>query len=215
LVIVVAVVAFVVSRLPGGSEEAASEAVAKVESKAADSQPVRLFRPEAFESTPAPSVARVTTSPVVAAEAAPPKTEAATPAPVESPPTEPESVAVAATPKPKVPVAAPALPIEPLPSWSERELLASLEETAIELDLYSGRPSLAEIQAQVESRAAEFKKYNEKVDRRDKFNRRLRRAPGDVLPGEQEAVANVGKRPEDGHMVAAWIEPRPDLAGLP
>lgn len=213
LVIAVAVVAFVVSRLPGGEEEAASEAVAKVEPKAADPQPVRLFRPEAFESKPATSVGKVTTSPVVAAEAAPPEKEAATPEPAESP-TEPEAVAVA-TPKAETPVAAPDPPIAPLPSWSERELLASLEETAIELDLYSGRPTLAEIQAQVESRVAEFKRYNDKVDRRDKFNRRLRSSPGDVLPGEQEAVASVGKRPEESHMVAAWIETRPDLAGLP
>ena len=36
-----------------------------------------------------------------------------------------------------------------------------------------------------------------------------------MLPSEQEAVSNVGKRPVNGHMVAVWIEKRPALAGLP
>lgn len=209
LVIAVAVVAFVVARLPGGSEETAPQTVAKVEP---EPPPVRLFRPEAFESQPVaePVSPEVTTSPVVAtATVEAPKTETAA---FEA--AEPEAVAVAA-PQPEAPVAAATSPIEPLPSWSERELLVNLEETAIELDLYSGRPTLAEIQTQVESRVAEFKRYNEKVDRRDKFNRRVRSSPGDLLPGEQEAVASVGKRPDDSHMVTAWIEKRPDLAGLP
>jgi len=154
LVIAAAVVGFVVSRLPGGSEESAPKSVAKA-------KPVRLFRPEAFGSLPAETTpaAKGLASSVITAEAKSelPETESATPESVEHPSTEPEAVG-GVMPQPEAPVAEAALPIEPLPSWSERELLANLEETAIELDLYSGRPSLAEIQAQVESRAAEFKK---------------------------------------------------------
>ena len=133
LVIVVAVVGFVVSRLPGGSEESAPKSVAKA-------KPVRLFRPEAFESLPAETTpaAKGLASSVITAEAKSelPETESATPESVEHPSREPEAVG-GAMPQPEARVAAVALPIEPLPSWFERELLANLEETAIELDLYS------------------------------------------------------------------------------
>ena len=235
LAVAVAVVGFVVSRFPVGGEEAETP-VAEIESGAAVSEPVRLFRPEAFAAPAAATVvaesarAQLETSPLASvdsvnpdsvggtgpastgpASTGPASTGPASPEPVEAAEAVAEAIAEPATPK-----AAPVPPIQPLPSWTEKELLASLEEAAVELDLHSGSPSLVQVRSQIKTLADRFKRFNEKVARRDSFNRRVRRDPGDVLPGEQEVIAaDVGTRPEEGHMIEGWIAKRPDLAGLP
>lgn len=226
LVIAVAVIGFVVSRLPSGADGAPAIPVSEIQRSAVGSAPVRLFRPEAFvteSSEPSESRPSVTETaeqqqpaePVVALA-----TKASRPALIEESvgeeATEFTAKAVADATQVVVPPATPPpAPIQPLPSWSEKELLADLLATGVELDLHSGKPSLMQARADVRKVASEFKLYGERFDRRRQFQKRIRVNPGDTLPGEKELVEDIGQKPVAEHLIEEWVAARPDLEGLP
>lgn len=208
LAVAVAVVGMVVSRWPEGeSPPSMVQPVGAV----SGSPSLRLFRPEAFAEenrqpgeslrsaeSSAPAVTEVTDARPVAGE------EESTPA-AQMTDTEPAAA----------PVAAVALPVEPLPSWTENELIAELEATAVELDLHSGQPDLEQARADVLDASEEFRLYGERFDRKRQFEKRLRNNPGDVLPGERELVDDVGQKPVADHLIEDWVAGRSDLQGLP
>jgi len=226
LAVAVAVVGLVVSRgtqprdtqTPAESTTVAPVVAAPVVAAAA---PVRLTGPEVFATPPIVQTGKPTPAPTVTdpnskgVDLAPTVSQlTADSAPIEES-AELDGVDLAAVPVEIKP--APVLNSEPelsLPSWSEQELLASLSANSFQLDLHSGSPSLEEARAQVKSIAEEFAHFGERFDRKADFLKRLRRDPGDVLPGEQDLVEESGPRPPE-HVIESWVAARPDLQGLP
>ena len=210
--LVIAVAGLVVSRGTGTPETSP-------ETANTEAVPAPVVRPEVFASPPKiQSRQEAFASPPAVAAGAAFQTAAVVAA---SGPVESNDAAVANLDLPVKTLAAktanPVDPAEPeltLPSWSSKELLADLETNSVELSLHSGSPTLTEARAQVTSIAEEFARFGARFDRRAEFQKRLRRDPGDVLPGEKELVEQSEPSPPE-HLIESWVAARPDLQGLP
>ncbi|MFP6765902.1 MAG: hypothetical protein VB858_19885, partial [Planctomycetaceae bacterium] len=237
LAVAVSVIGFIITRIfPATGSAPETQATEQVQTTApaarmtaarsASIRPVamRLFRPEAFVTTPELPLQSPRDIPAAATTQTADSGSIATVSSAEPVSIRPVSIrpvmaAPAGTePSGSVPASTPASePVEPLPAWTPAELRDSLVEQAVELDLYSGKISRSQTRKDIQKLESQFASYNSAV-----AEKHFGRPRGDVRFRDSSPFKGGGKlsddlptRPEERDFITDWIADRPDLSGLP